>query len=236
MTSGRLILAMDTSGPVCAAGLFDGSVEIARRTPELGRGHAERIVDLCAEMLGDAGAAWSDLGLVVVTVGPGSFTGVRAGVAAARGLALSLDVPARGVSTLESMGGPDAPPASSYMVALDARRGEVYAQPFAPTGEPLAGPALLPPERAARLLPEGAVEVVGSGASAVVEAAAAMNRPVRIGSREGVPHTAAQPDIRDVALAALRAGKDAAPPEPLYLRSADAKAAPSPLATLEPSA
>ena len=233
MTANPLALAIDTSGSLCAAGVFSGKDELARTVLDLGRGHSEKVIDTCAAALAEASARWVDLGLIAVTVGPGSFTGVRTGVAAARGLGLSLGIPARGVTTLESVAlGVDVR-SNPYAVALDARRGEVYLQSFKANGDPAAPPLLLSPENAVDTLPPGIVEIVGSGAVALVQAAAERGRAMHVGTRVGEPFAAGQPDIRDVLIAAVHRNRDAAPPEPLYLRKADAKAAPPPIATLE---
>ena len=254
-----LTLVIDTSGAACAAAVLDGGDERARRVVDLGRGHAERVVDLCGEALGEAGADWGDLSRIAVCVGPGSFTGVRAGVAAARGFALSLGIPAIGVTTLETIARPEDPaggPPPPCLVALDARRGQVYAQAFGTDREPLDAPVVAEPEAVASALAPGLRDVVGSGAALVVEALASLGRPARIGEAAGEPIVEAQPDIGAVGRAALRrapfpaspeASSPASPetpsqsagelawraPEPLYLRQADAKPPPPPLAALD---
>ena len=221
---GGLLLAIDTSGPLCAAGLYDGPVERARIVLDLGRGHAERVIDACTDALRAGGAGWGDVARIAVTVGPGSFTGIRAGVAAARGLALSLGVPAIGVTTLEAM---DGPPLNPYAVALDARRGQLYAQAFGAGGDALSEPMVDAPDALARRLPSGVASIVGSGAPALVAAMEAAGRDARVGERDGRSLTDAQPDIAAVASHAVRAGELAGrggrPPVPLYLRGADAK-------------
>ena len=228
------LLAIDTSGRLCATGLFDGPIELARTVLDLGRGHAERVVEACERSLREAGMAWSDVGRIAVTIGPGSFTGIRAGVAAARGLALSLGVPATGVTTLEAMRGPDAsygaPRTASYTgpymapctVALDARRGQLYAQGFAADGTALTAPVLA---TAAALATDPSLPtlVIGSGASLLVDAFGASGREASLVERDGHPMLDAQPDIAAVAARALRDGAPARPPAPFYLRGADAK-------------
>ena len=215
-----LLLAIDTSGALCAAGLYAGPTERARIVLDLGRGHAERVVDVCADALREGGAEWGDIARIAVTVGPGSFTGIRAGVAAARGLALSLGVPAIGVTTLEVTDGPDGAP---YVVALDARRGQLYAQAFGVGGGVLSDPMVDAPDSLTGRLPSSIVHVVGSGAPALVEAMRAAGHETRVGERDGRPLTGAQPDIAAVAACAIRAGERARLPVPLYLRGADAK-------------
>lgn len=212
-----LTLAIDTSGASCAAGLFDGAREIARHVLDLGRGHADAVVDVCEAALASAGSRWSDIGEIVVTVGPGSFTGIRAGVAAARGFGLSLDVPVTGVSTLQAIaiqqGG-----SKSLLVALDARRGQVYAQGFDADGAPLDEPVVATPGAVAESMDPNVAELVGSGAAPVLDALRTIGRNATLLA------DIAQPDIAAVAACARAVGA-ALPPEPLYLRAADAKPA-----------
>ncbi|MDB5550268.1 MAG: tsaB [Rhizobium sp.] len=139
-----MILVIDTSGPVCAAGIFDAGSNtlVASISETLGKGHAERLIPMIDEVLTQAGMTLQQMTRIAVTVGPGSFTGIRVGVAAARGFALSLGIPAIGVTTLEVVAeqaleiGPPAP----VVAAIDARRDEIFAQVFAPDGEALTEP------------------------------------------------------------------------------------------------
>src|SRR4051794_26516035 len=98
------ILAIDTAANLCAACVFDGDAdrELGRSVRDIGKGHAEVLMDVIAEALAAAGAAFGDLDAVAVAVGPGSFTGIRVGVSVARGLALAQKIPAAGVSTLDA--------------------------------------------------------------------------------------------------------------------------------------
>ena len=99
------ILAIDTAANLCAACIFDGErhAEVARTVRDIGKGHAEILMDVIQETLTAAAMSYPALGAIAVSVGPGSFTGVRVGVSVARGLALALKIPAAGVSTLESL-------------------------------------------------------------------------------------------------------------------------------------
>jgi tRNA A37 threonylcarbamoyladenosine modification protein TsaB len=98
-----LILAFDTSAAQCAAALLSGDRVLARRDEAMGRGQAERLLPMLEEMLAEAGVGWADLDGLAVCTGPGNFTGLRVGVAAARGLALALDIPAVGVTRFEAL-------------------------------------------------------------------------------------------------------------------------------------
>ncbi len=124
------ILAFDTSAAHCAAALLlDGRVWLKSEAME--KGQAERLMPLIAELLAEAGAALADITAIGVGTGPGNFTGVRISVAAARGLALGLGVPAIGVTRLEALAYGLPRPVT---VIEDARRGEVYVQRFDASG------------------------------------------------------------------------------------------------------
>ncbi|MBQ0752460.1 MAG: tRNA (adenosine(37)-N6)-threonylcarbamoyltransferase complex dimerization subunit type 1 TsaB [Roseovarius sp.] len=103
MVSEPLILAFDTSAAHCAAALLQGERVLVSRAETMGRGQAERLMPLLHEVLDQAGITWRDLDRIGVGIGPGNFTGIRISVAAARGLALSLDIPTVGISTLEAI-------------------------------------------------------------------------------------------------------------------------------------
>lgn len=120
------VLAFDTSQAWCAACILsDGLPQPLVRIDEMSRGQAEHLMPMLEEMLAEAGLAWGELGLIGVGTGPGNFTGIRISVAAARGLAMSLDRPAIGVSAFESAAMGQALP---LWVAVDAPRGQVYLQ------------------------------------------------------------------------------------------------------------
>ncbi|MBZ4690254.1 MAG: universal bacterial protein YeaZ [Cereibacter sp.] len=118
-----LILAFDTSAAHCAAALLSGERLVVSRLEPMEKGQAERLMPLLEELLAEAGVGWRDLAALAVGTGPGNFTGVRIAVAAARGLALGLGVPAIGVTRFDALAlGLPEPVA----VMEDARRGEVY--------------------------------------------------------------------------------------------------------------
>jgi tRNA threonylcarbamoyladenosine biosynthesis protein TsaB len=124
------ILAFDTSAAHCAAALLLPGRVIQRLEP-MEKGQAERLIPLLEEVLAEAGIGWHDLKAIAVGTGPGNFTGVRIAVAAARGLALGLGIPAIGVTRLEALAY-DLP--RPLRVIEDARRGEVYVQDFLSDG------------------------------------------------------------------------------------------------------
>ena len=136
-------MAFDTSAAHCAAALICGD-RVHLRDEPMAKGQAERLIPLLEELLAEVGIVWADLCAIGVGTGPGNFTGVRISVAAARGLALGLGVPAIGVSALEAMAFGAALPVT---VIIDARRDEVYLQSFTYQGP---GPARMVAVAAAR--------------------------------------------------------------------------------------
>ncbi len=217
------ILAFDTAMAACsvaALSVDDGSVRVLGHHIEARpRGHAEVLNGVIDKVMSDAGLSFDQLQRIAVTIGPGTFTGVRVGVAAARGMALALALPCVGVTTLEALAFGAADYLNSDLnigVASDARRGEVYAQGFSSGLEPLSKPAALSPERAIELFVSLDCTVIGTGAE--ILAAADGHSKLRVEAR--APQ---QPDALNVArIAAIRALTDM-PPEPLYLRAPDAK-------------
>jgi hypothetical protein len=124
--SDRLILGFDTSAAHCAAALLSGDRVLVARHEEMSRGQAERLMPLLEKVLAEGGATWADLARIGVGVGPGNFTGIRISVSAARGLALSLGIPAVGVSGFEAIA-LDAP--AGQIPALPAPRDQLYIRP-----------------------------------------------------------------------------------------------------------
>ena len=217
-----ICLAIDTAGPVCAAALADSDALpplLASESERIGRGHAERLIPMIGELLGKAGVGYPDIGLIAVTTGPGSFTGVRIGISAARGLALALGIGARGISVLDvlcrqvrSDGG------GTVAAVLDAGHGDVFVQ--AVTGTPpetVLPAARLPLPQAVDALPGPGkpVTLIGSAAPAVMAEAGDPDTWSRAGTPDHV-------DIGLLAEMAL-AGAGASPPRPLYMRPPDAK-------------
>lgn len=122
-----LTLAFDTSAAHVAAALLSGDQVLAERLEPMTKGQVERLFPLLEELLAEAGVTWKDLSTIGVGIGPGNFTGIRISVASARGLALSLGIPAVGVSSFEALA-PNAPRPCFAMI--DARRDQVYLQGF----------------------------------------------------------------------------------------------------------
>jgi tRNA threonylcarbamoyladenosine biosynthesis protein TsaB len=212
----RRVLAIDAALAACSAAvLVDGAVA-AHRLEAMARGHAERLLPMVREMMAEAGLGFDALDLIAVTVGPGHFTGLRVGLAAAQGLALAIGRPLAGVTTLEAVAAAAPADAAPLVVALESKRTDLYLQVFV-DGRPLGAPAALTPEAfVATPLPPGALALAGDGAARLEPALAAAGRRSRRVGPEG-------PDAATVArLAAGRHGTSAAlAAAPLYLRPPD---------------
>ncbi|MEQ1940963.1 tRNA (adenosine(37)-N6)-threonylcarbamoyltransferase complex dimerization subunit type 1 TsaB [Mesorhizobium sp. VNQ89] len=212
-----ILLAIDTASALCAACVYDSDAdrELGRSVLDLGKGHAEHLMAVVDEALAQAAVGFDALGRIVVSVGPGSFTGVRVGVATARGFALALNIPAVGVTTLEAVA---AETRQSFagkriMVTLDGGRGEINVGFFDETGDQVGKPLVTNLDEAARLATAHDGVIAGSAAAMVAGAA---DRTFPTGS------TGATADI--CVYARLGAAKAVGEkPKPLYLREADAK-------------
>lgn len=209
-----ILLAIDTSASVCAAGVYEGETELAREAPDIGKGHAEHLMAVIDAALQRAGKSYADLGRIVVAVGPGSFTGIRVGVSAARGLALATGVPAVGVSNLEAIaaeargrhGG--RPILAAFASIHDTVQAAVY-DPFAKL---VYDPSIMTLAEAARLAVDRNAVIVGSAGPAL----AAMDPRIEVDA------PAITADIATyAALGRAKAAGDK--PRPLYLRAPDAK-------------
>lgn len=214
----RRVLAIDSALTACSvAVLVDGRLAAHRFEP-MARGHAERLLPMVREAVAEARLGFADFDLFAVTVGPGHFTGLRVGLAAAQGLALAWGRPLAGVTTLEAVAVAAAVPAGGrpLVVALESKREDLYVQVF--VGErALDRPMALAPERVADWAwPPGELALAGDGAARLQPfLAVAGLRSLSLGRDT--------PDAAAVArLAAGRHGTAAAlPAEPLYLRPPD---------------
>jgi tRNA threonylcarbamoyladenosine biosynthesis protein TsaB len=210
-----MILALETSSSLCAVCLYDeasGKI-MAEISNDIGRGHAERLMDDVEAALRQAGIGYADLTAIACGVGPGSFTGIRVGVAAARGLALALKTPARGVTSLQAIAlfGREGAAGKDILAIQDAGRGEAYVQRFDPQARPAGTPQAMLLEALPSQFGDGPFHVCGSGAN-LLEGHAGWEI-----SPEHSFSTAAL-----VARAALDPAMTVAP-KPLYLRAPDAK-------------
>ncbi len=215
-----LTLALDTANDRIAVALL-GEGKAVVRSEAVSRGHAERLFPLVDEVLVAAAAEIEDVTRIAVNIGPGSFTGIRIAVAAARGLGLALGVPVVGVDALHLIAASLEEPADGpVLAAIDARRGEVYAALYGQKGDVLEAPFAADAETVLSRLGERAVVIAGSGAALLTHQAAISGRRVPPVD----PMTATEP----LALARLGGQSDPATalPRPLYLRAPDAKPQP----------
>ena len=199
-----MLLAIDISTAACTAALFDRAGDcVAQRDEMIGRGHAERLAPMIEELIERRSAR-----RILVGVGPGSFTGIRVGIAAAQGLAIGWEAELSGMSSLALLAC-GAPSGSPVAAAMKGGHGELFVQQF--DGQPLSAstPLLnLPPEQAAARI--SAETVVGPGAAELVEARG-WGQAI-----EAWPSAAEALKLPDE----LRA----LPPRPLYARAPDARA------------
>ncbi len=213
-----ILLAIDTSSKLCAAALWDTDTraELGRHVEAMTTGHAERLMGVIDAALSDGRLAYADLGAVAVSIGPGSFTGVRVGVSTARGLALALNVPAIGVSTLDAIAAETiaSHPSSDTFVAIDAGRGNAYVGVYDAFAMLRYGPVMLTFDETVELARTGTPVLAGTAAASV---AAALGTAPRIASHEPTA------DIATYARLAAARGPSAEKPVPLYLRPPDAK-------------
>ena len=214
------ILAIDTALDLCSACVVDdaGDGAVAQESMVLARGHAEALLPLVERVMARVEGGFESLERVAVTVGPGSYTGLRVGLSAARALGLALGKPVVGVTTLSALLAPllAAGHEGTLAAAIDARHGAVYLLALS-AGEGVAvAPAHLALDEAAERLGQGPVTLVGSGAPLVAAALAARGVAATVSGTGG-------PDILSVASLGQVADPSQALPRPMYLRGADAK-------------
>jgi tRNA threonylcarbamoyladenosine biosynthesis protein TsaB len=211
------VLAVDCAANLCAACIYDtgAAMELGRQVRDLGKGHAEHLMAVIEKALKTGGIGYPDLDAVAVSVGPGSFTGLRVGVSTARGLALALKIPAIGVTTLEALAAEGAAtfPGRAVLAALDAGREEIHAALYDEALVGTYGPSVA-------TLAEAVTIAVGAGA--VLAGTAAPLIAAAAGRAFDTGPVAATADIATYArLASAR--EPGEKPKPLYLRGADAK-------------
>ena len=216
-----LILAIDTALDACAAGVLDTSAGklIARETQPMKRGHAEALMPLIGRVMNQAAIAFTALDRIAVTTGPGSFTGLRVGLSAARGIALAADRPVVGVTTLTAYAAPvvstnSTPP---VIAAIDARHDQVYFQVVSGDGGALLSPRVAPIAEALAASRFGAPHLVGNAARLLADRwPADAAPPFQVDSQPA-------PDITWVAWLGAAVNPETALARPYYLRAPDAK-------------
>jgi tRNA threonylcarbamoyl adenosine modification protein YeaZ len=215
------VLAIDTALEACSAAVFDtdrGGIT-ASESVAMARGHAEAVMPLLARVMDLAQIEFADLDRIAVTTGPGSFTGLRVGIAAARGIALAAGKPAIGLSTLAAFATPlIAEDDTTHVVAtIDARHDNVYLQVFGIGGRTLVAPRIATLRDAVRAAITGPARIIGSAAKQVAAAwPKGAEPPLQVEHRSA-------PDIDWVARLGAAAAEGYGPPKPLYLRAPDAQ-------------
>ncbi|HZH52653.1 MAG TPA: tRNA (adenosine(37)-N6)-threonylcarbamoyltransferase complex dimerization subunit type 1 TsaB [Microvirga sp.] len=215
------VLAIDTALGACSACILQaGEAEpLAWETIPMERGHAEALLPMIDRVISQVEGGFEGLDRVAVTVGPGSYTGLRVGIAAARAIGIAADIPVIGVATLAAFLAPfmAGDRRGLYTAAIDAKHGQIYIQAVATGGRVIIQPSLMGFRDAVRLLGSGPILVTGSAASAL--AAEARTQGVEVTAVE----PALVPDIAWVARLGAIADPTQALPKPLYLREPDAK-------------
>lgn len=214
------ILSLDTAMAACSVAVIDTAhaVPLAQAYEAMERGHAEALPPMVAEVMRSAGLDFSHIDRIAVTIGPGTFTGVRIGLSFARGLGLARGVPVIGIDSLAAIAANETA-ASPLLVVSDARNAEVYAAVFDENRNPVTAPHITTPVKAAENLPANTC-VIGTAAQSAV---AASGRSDLVLSHAGNLPVAAH--FACLAADAVPAGM----PAPLYLRAADAKPQQTPL-------
>ncbi|WP_363347628.1 tRNA (adenosine(37)-N6)-threonylcarbamoyltransferase complex dimerization subunit type 1 TsaB [Methylocystis echinoides] len=213
------ILAIDTALPAVSACVLDSDAEepISAESIDMERGHAEAIMPLIERVMSKVEGGFSTIDRVAVAVGPGSFTGIRIGLAAGQAIGLACKADVVGVSTLAALAAPLILEEFDGVVAaaIDARHGKVYVAAFGPDGRALLTPRRAGAHEALRALGDGPFLLIGSGADLLAKEARANGLAHRIVSDR------ASPDIAYVARLGLAAKPESAPARPLYLKEPD---------------
>ena len=215
------VLAIDTALEACSAAVLDTEQDgiSARESLPMVRGHAEALLPLIARVMDSAGLEFAALDRIAVTTGPGSFTGLRVGIAAARGIALAAGKSAVGLSTLAAYAAPliAADDSVPVVAVIDARHDHVYLQVFGPGGRTVVTPRIASLREALRAAATGAPRLIGTAAEMLAAAWPADQRAPRLVDARRAP------DVDWVARLGAAATDTGVPPKPLYLRAPDAQ-------------
>jgi tRNA threonylcarbamoyladenosine biosynthesis protein TsaB len=220
------ILAIDSATGACSAALWHDGAILARRFAVMDRGQSEVLIPMVREVLAEAGADFPSIDVFGVTVGPGAFTGLRIGLAAARGMALASGRPLVGVSTFEAVayGVPvEELEGRQVLVAVESRREDIFVQRFDSKFNAIDEPRAVRPENL--VLPDKPVLLAGDGAARLrplfdrPEGGSAATRDnVRFAAGTGFPNAA---DVARLVASRGMGAAGTAPPQPFYLRPPD---------------
>jgi tRNA threonylcarbamoyladenosine biosynthesis protein TsaB len=216
------ILALDTAMAACSVAVIDTAHDepLAQAFVPMERGHAEALAPLVQEVMHEAGVSFSEIDRIVVTTGPGTFTGVRIGLSLARGIGLARNIPVIGIDTLTAIAANEPMHDVPVLVVADARNGEVYAASFGAARNVLRKPFVVSAALAVDSLPPSSI-IMGTAAEAVI---AASGRGDLVHSRGGD-----LPDAARFGRLGATAPLTGEMPAPLYLRAPDAKPQSAPL-------
>jgi tRNA threonylcarbamoyl adenosine modification protein YeaZ len=216
-----LVLAIDTALDSCAAAVLDTRTRqfLAQEALPMKRGHAEALMPLIARVMAQFGAGFEALDRIAVTTGPGSFTGLRVGISAARGLALAAGKEVVGLTTLTAYAAPQISEQhdTAILAAIDARHDHVYYQVVTGNGSTLVNPAVAPIDETFDAARFGPLRIVGNAAQIIADRwPPQAEKPVLVDPQPA-------PDIAWVAWGGALADPASALPKPFYLRAPDAK-------------
>ena len=212
-----LILALDTSMAACSVCVYDTdkSLVIGANLRFMDRGQAEALAPMVQDTMKMAGVGFADLSRIAVTTGPGTFTGVRIGLAMARGLGVALNIPITGINSLVAIAANETAKNLAIVVAVDARAGEIYFASFDQSGHEVTAPVVVALSEAHKFMPSHPVRILGTAADMLLNK---MDGHQHLRSEAGDLPIAAN----FMRLAASTPASDI-PPEPLYLRAPDVK-------------
>jgi tRNA threonylcarbamoyl adenosine modification protein YeaZ len=215
------VLAIDTALGACSACIVQAGepLPLAVETIPMDRGHAEALMPLLDRLSAQVDGGFESLDRVAVTVGPGSYTGLRVGISAARGIGLAAGIPVVGVATLSAYLAPlmVGEKRGLFTAAIDAKHGHIYIQAIAPGGRTIIPAGLMTYRDAIRLLGSGPIMIAGSAAPLLAAEARVQ------GVEALISDASSHPDIAWVARLGTLADPTQALPKPLYLREPDAK-------------
>jgi len=210
-----LILALDTSMAACSVCVYDArsGLVLGARHEFMDRGQAEALAPMVQETMVSAGVAFKDLARIAVTTGPGTFTGVRIGLAMARGLGVALGIPITGINSLAAIACSETARDLPIVVAVDARANEIYFAAFNQSGHEITAPAIVTLADAHKFMPSNPVRILGTAAGLLLDK---NNKHVRSDAGD-------LPIAANFVRLAASIPASAVPPEPLYLRPPDVK-------------
>jgi tRNA threonylcarbamoyladenosine biosynthesis protein TsaB len=208
-----LVLALDTSMAACSVCVCDAGrgLVLGSRHEFMGRGQAEALAPMAQETMGLAGVAFKDLTRIAVTTGPGTFTGVRIGLAMARGLGVALNIPVTGINSMAAIACNETASDLPIVVAVDARADEIYFAAYDQSGREITAPVIITLAEAHKLMPSRQIRILGTAADLLLD-----KQHVRSDAGD-------LPIAANFVRLATSIPASAMPPEPLYLRPPDVK-------------